>query len=75
MNKTIELQDLGYKDYKQTWDYQETLFKSIVDTKIKNRREAAGLETKNYFLFVSIHMFTLWAKVAICQICWLMKPN
>ena len=29
MNKQIELQDLGLKDYKQTWDYQEELFKSI----------------------------------------------
>ena len=60
MNKNIELQDLGFKDYKQTWDYQETLFKSIVDTKIKNRREDAGLETKNYFLFVEHpHVYTL----------------
>lgn len=60
MNKKIELQDLGLKDYKQTWDYQETLFKGIVDTKIKNRREAAGLETKNYFLFVEHpHVYTL----------------
>ena len=52
MNKTIELQELGLKDYKDTWDYQESLFKSIVDTKIKNRREDANLETANYFLFV-----------------------
>ena len=60
MNKTIELQDLGLKDYKQTWEYQETLFKGIVDTKIKNRREDAGLETKNYFLFVEHpHVYTL----------------
>lgn len=60
MNKQIELQDLGLKDYKQTWDYQEQLFKSIVDTKIKNRREDAGLETKNYFLFVQHpHVYTL----------------
>ncbi|WOD42452.1 lipoyl(octanoyl) transferase LipB [Hwangdonia lutea] len=60
MNKTIELQDLGYKDYKQTWDYQEQLFKGIVDTKIKNRREEAGLNTKNYFLFVEHpHVYTL----------------
>ena len=60
MNKTIELQDLGLKDYKQTWDYQETLFRGIVDTKIKNRREDAGLETKNYFLIVEHpHVFTL----------------
>jgi lipoyl(octanoyl) transferase len=60
MNKTIELQDLGFKDYKDTWDYQEQLFKSIVDTKIKNRREAANLETTNYFLFVEHpHVYTL----------------
>ena len=60
MNKVIELQDLGLKDYKQTWEYQEQLFKSIVDTKIKNRREAAGLKTNNYFLFVEHpHVYTL----------------
>lgn len=60
MNKTVELQELGLKDYKVTWDYQESLFKSIVDTKIKNRREAANLETSNYFLFVEHpHVYTL----------------
>ena len=60
MNKKIELQDLGFKNYKQTWDYQEQLFKSIVDTKIKNRRENLGLETENYFLFVEHpHVYTL----------------
>ena len=60
MNKTIQLQDLGSKDFKDTWDYQETLFKAIVDTKIKNRREDAGLETENHFLFVEHpHVYTL----------------
>ena len=60
MNKTVQLQDLGHKDYKETWDYQESLFKGIVDTKIKNRREGAGLETPNYFLFVEHpHVYTL----------------
>lgn len=60
MNKIIELQDLGNKDYKQTWDYQEQLFKSVVDTKIKNRRDNAGLKTNNYFLFVEHpHVYTL----------------
>lgn len=60
MNKRIELQDLGYKDYKQTWDYQEELFKGIVDIKIKNRREEANLKTHNYFLFVEHpHVYTL----------------
>ena len=60
MNKTIKLEDLGSKDYKDTWDYQETLFKEILDIKIKNRREDAGLETPNYFLFVEHpHVYTL----------------
>ena len=38
MNKQIELQDLGTKDYKQTWDYQETLFKDIVERTNDNGR-------------------------------------
>ena len=60
MNKKIALQDLGSKDFKDTWDYQEELFKGVLDTKIKNRREDVGLETNNYFLFVEHpHVYTL----------------
>lgn len=60
MNKTIELKDLGTKDFKDTWDYQEQLFKEILDAKIKNRREALSLQTDNYFLFVEHpHVYTL----------------
>jgi lipoyl(octanoyl) transferase len=60
MNKSVEILDLGNKDYKQTWDYQETLFKSIVDTKITNRREELKQPTNNYFLFVEHpHVYTL----------------
>lgn len=60
MNKQIELQDLGLKDYKQIWDYQEKLFKGIVDTKIKNRKEDTQIKTSNYFLFVEHpHVYTL----------------
>ena len=60
MNKCVEIQDLGYKDYKQTWDYQEKLFRSVVDIKIKNRRENTNLITPNYFLFVEHpHVYTL----------------
>ncbi len=60
MNKLVKLLDLGHKDYKETWDYQEQLFKGIVDTKVKNRREETNLDTKNYFLFVEHpHVYTL----------------
>ena len=44
MNKTIQLQDLGLKDYKDTWEYQEELFKGVVDLKIKNRREETNFD-------------------------------
>ncbi len=60
MNKAVFIQDLGHKDYKETWDYQEKLFQGILDIKIRNRREDAGLETPNYFLFVEHpHVYTL----------------
>ena len=60
MNKIVQLQDLGFKDYKETWDYQEQLFKTIVDAKIKNRREDTHNKTNNYFLFVEHpHVYTL----------------
>ncbi len=60
MNKTILVQDLGLKDYKETWDFQEDLFKKTVDCKIKNRRENTELLTPNHFLFVTHpHVYTL----------------
>jgi lipoyl(octanoyl) transferase len=60
MNKELIVQDLGLKDYKQTWGYQELLFQRILDIKIKNRREGLAMETPNYFLFVEHpHVFTL----------------
>ncbi|EIJ38952.1 lipoate-protein ligase B [Galbibacter orientalis DSM 19592] len=60
MNKKVLIQDLGLKDYKETWDYQESIFKDILDIKIKNRRENTELPTPNYFLFVEHpHVFTL----------------
>ncbi|MDO1499707.1 lipoyl(octanoyl) transferase LipB [Winogradskyella maritima] len=60
MNKQVQVEDLGLKDFKETWDYQEQLFKAILETKIKNRRESAGLETDNHFLFVEHpHVYTL----------------
>ncbi|MEB8330750.1 lipoyl(octanoyl) transferase LipB [Flavobacteriaceae bacterium KMM 6897] len=60
MNKKVQLRDLGLKDYKETWDYQEELFKATLDIKIKNRREDVRLETPNHFLMVEHpHVFTL----------------
>lgn len=61
MNKKVQIQDLGLKDYKDTWDYQEELFQGILDIKSQNRKdEANAKETPNYFLFVEHpHVYTL----------------
>lgn len=60
MNRQVFITDLGQKDYKETWEYQEVLFQSILDLKIKNRREETNLPTSNYFLFVEHpHVYTL----------------
>ena len=60
MNKRVQFQDLGLKDYKVTWDFQEKLFKEIIDLKIKNRREEESIDTLNYLIFVEHpHVYTL----------------
>jgi lipoyl(octanoyl) transferase len=49
-------------DYKACWDYQEKLFNSIIDQKIKNRDLPPDqqIPTKNYLLFVEHpHVYTL----------------
>ena len=56
----VTLQDLGLKDYKETWDYQEKLFQGIIDIKIDNRKKDTSNKTPNYFIFVEHpHVYTL----------------
>jgi lipoyl(octanoyl) transferase len=58
--KQIQLLDLGNKDYKETWEYQEELFKEIVDIKIQNRNTTSSIPTPNFFLYVTHpHVYTL----------------
>lgn len=61
MNKKVEIQDLGLKDYKETWDYQEKLFQEILEIKSQNRKdENNAKQTPNYLLFVEHpHVYTL----------------
>ncbi|MDC7997545.1 lipoyl(octanoyl) transferase LipB [Gilvibacter sediminis] len=59
-NKQIQFQDLGLRDYKETWDYQEELFQQILDIKIHNRRQQDDQPTPNHLLFVEHpHVYTL----------------
>ena len=60
MNKQVIVKDLGNKDYKETWDYQESLFEKIVTQKTNNKANGTTLPTTNYFLFVEHpHVYTL----------------
>lgn len=60
MNKRINFQELGLRDYKEIWEYQEQLFKEILDQKIRNRREGTEESTQNHLLFVEHpHVYTL----------------
>jgi len=51
MNKKVKLHNLGLIDYKQCWDYQESLFAEIINTKSKNRKNNTSFKTKNHLIF------------------------
>ena len=60
MKSTVHLKDLGLRDYKETWEYQEILFRQILEIKSKNRNATFPEPTQNYFLFVEHpHVYTL----------------
>ena len=61
-NKKVIFQDLGRIDYQEAWDYQEILFKKVINIKLENRDlpENAQKETPNYLLFCEHpHVYTL----------------
>lgn len=62
MNKTIENIDLGLIDYKSAWDYQENLFKNILDIKTNNFKTKSEdkTETPNHLILCEHnHVYTL----------------
>jgi lipoyl(octanoyl) transferase len=62
INKNIKVIDLGQIDYQEGWDYQEKLFKEIIDLKLANRDKALAEQTitPNYILFCEHpHVYTL----------------
>jgi len=55
-------EDLGLRDYKETWDYQEELFRNLMAVKLKNRSLSPAEQEKqvNRLLFVEHpHVYTL----------------
>jgi lipoyl(octanoyl) transferase len=57
---SIEVQDIGRSDYREAWDYQDELFKRIVDIKLANRDREVEEPRPGYFLFTEHdHVYTL----------------
>ncbi len=54
MNKKVEIEDLGNQDYKDTWDYQERLYRNLLNIKAENTRipKEQRQITPNHLLFV-----------------------
>ena len=62
LNKDVKVIDLGVIDYQQAWDYQEKLFKEVIDVKLANRDKAENeqVPSPNYLLFCEHpHVYTL----------------
>ncbi len=62
MNRKVTFKDIGLVDYKDAWDYQEKLFREVVDKKLANRSltEEEKEFTGNYLLFCEHpHVFTI----------------
>jgi lipoyl(octanoyl) transferase len=56
----VSWEDIGLKDYKEVWDYQETVFKKAIDLKIANRAAAVEVLPENHLIFCQHpHVYTL----------------
>ena len=62
LNKEVSVIDLGMVDYQEAWDYQEKLFKEVIDIKLANRDKPneEQIPTPNYLIFCEHpHVYTL----------------
>ncbi len=61
LNKKVHYRDLNEMPYTDAWNIQDELLNSIVQIKLKKKKEnISHLTTPNYFLFVShSHIYTL----------------
>lgn len=58
--KTVQLRDIGFKEYKDAWEIQNKLFQEVISIKLKNRESEEQKPTPNYFLFTEHpHVYTL----------------
>jgi lipoyl(octanoyl) transferase len=74
INKKVKFIDLGKKDYKETWEFQEELFANTVSLKIQNRQSGpeSQIATDNYLIFVEHpHVYTLGKSGELSHLFWM----
>jgi lipoyl(octanoyl) transferase len=58
----VKYEDIGLKDYKESWDYQEKIFQKLVDNKKRNAalKSGSGERIRGTLIFVEHpHVYTL----------------
>jgi lipoyl(octanoyl) transferase len=58
----VKYEDIGLKDYKETWDYQEKIFQELVGRKKVSSDSTSGQEGKNHGTLIFVehpHVYTL----------------
>ena len=59
-NKKILVKDIGKLSFSDAWQYQEKIFKSIIDQKVQNRSLNEKIETKNFLILTEHnHVYTI----------------
>ena len=59
-NKKILVRDIGKQSFSEAWEYQEKIFKKIINQKVQNRSKDKKIETKNFLIFTEHnHVYTI----------------
>ena len=59
-NKKVLVIDIGRKSFSDAWDYQEKVFKKIINQKVQNRSKNKKIETKNFLILTEHnHVYTI----------------
>ena len=59
-NKKILVRDIGKQFFSEAWEYQEKIFKKIINQKVQNRSKEKKIETKNFLILTEHnHVYTI----------------
>ncbi len=59
-NKKILVRDIGKQSFSEAWEYQEKIFKKIINQKVQNRSKNKKIETKNFLILTEHnHVYTI----------------